>query len=104
MDILRFHLRDRKLSKILLPLIRILKKSEFRKTKDNSYEDEDEDREDELLNQIVEIVDDCIDLVQEIEDEEDEQLFDNTIKTLQSIDKENNTDLTWTYLVNWGFH
>ena len=106
LSIFRFHLRDRKLSKILSPLIRILKKSEFRKTKDKSYEDKD-DGEDDLLKQIVEIVDNCIALEQEIEDEdeeEDDQLFDNTIKTLQSIDKENNTDLTWTYLVNWGFH
>ena len=106
LSIFRFHLRDRKLSKILSPLIRILKKSEFRKTKDKSYEDKD-DGEDDLLKQIVEIVDDCVALEQEIEDEdeeEDDQLFDNTIKTLQSIDKENNTDLTWTYLVNSVFH
>ena len=112
LDIFRFHLMNRKLSKILSPLIRILKKSEIRKTKDKSYEDEDEDDddddddgEDELLEQIVEIVDDCIALEQEIEDEEeDDQLFDNTIKTLQSVDKENNTDLTWTCLVNSVFH
>ena len=86
LDIFRFHLVDRKLSKILSPLIRKLKKSEFRKTKDNSYEDKDDDGEDDLLKQIVEIVDDCIALEQEIEDEEeDDQLFGNTIKTLQSI-------------------
>ena len=99
MSIFRFHVRDRKLSKILSPLIRVLKKGEFRKTKNKSYDDEEDD--------LFEIVDYRIALKQEIEDEDEEendQLFENTIKTLQSIDKENNTDLTWTYLVNSVFH
>ena len=85
LPIFRFHLRDRKLSKILLPLTRILEETEFRKTKDNSYE------EDDLIKETVEFVDNCIAL--EIEDEEENDLiFDNTIKTLQSIDKKNNTE------------
>ena len=80
LPIFRFHLRDRKLSKILLPLTRILEETEFRKTKDNSYE------EDDLIKETVEFVDNCIAL--EIEDEEENDLiFDDTIKTLQSIDK-----------------
>ena len=98
MSIFRFHVRDRKLSKILSPLIRVLKKGEFRKTKNKSYDDGEDD--------LFEIVDYRIALKQEIEDEDEEkdQFFENTIKTLQSIDKENNTDLTWTYLVNSVFH
>ena len=89
LDIFRFHLMDRKLSKILSPLIRILKKSEFRKNKDNSYEDKDDDGgEDELLEQIVEIVDDCIALEQEIEDEEEkDQLIVDTIKPYNQLIK-----------------
>ena len=88
LDIFRFHLMDRKLSKILSPLIRILKKSEFRKTKDNSYEDKDDDGEDDLLNQIVEIVDDCIALEQEIEDEEE----DDCIALKKEIEDEEEND------------
>ena len=102
MAIFKFHLRDRKLSKILLPLTRILEESEFRKTKDIPCE------EDDLFNkETVEFVDNCIALEeQEIEDDEEENdlIFDNTIKTLQSIDKKNNTELTWRYLGNLVFN
>ena len=101
MAIFKFHLRDRKLSKILLPVTRILEESEFRKTKDIPCE------EDDLFNkETVEFVDNCIALEeQEIEDEEENDLiFDNTIKTLQSIDKKNNTELTWRYLGNLVFN
>ena len=83
--IFRFHLRDRKLSKILLPLTRILEETEFRKTKDNSYE------EDDLIKETVEFVDNCIALEIEVEEEND-LIFDDTIKTLQSIDKKKNTE------------
>ena len=98
--LIRFHLRDRKLSKILLPLTRILEESEVRKTKDIPCE------EDDLIKETVEFVDNCIALEeQEIEDEEENDLiFDNTIKTLQSIDKKNNTELTWRYLGNLVFN
>ena len=80
LDIFRFHLMDRKLSKILSPLIRILKKGEFRKTKNNSFDDGEDD--------LFEIVDYRIALKQEIEDEEeDDQLFDNTLEPYNQLIK-----------------
>ena len=86
LSIFRFHLRDKKLSKILSPLIRVLKKGEFRKTKNKSYDDEQDD--------LFEIVDYRIALKQEIEDEdededeeENDQLFDNTIKPYNQLIK-----------------
>ena len=68
--------------------------------------DKDEDEDEDEDNDIDEDEDGDIDGDNDIDkdEEENDQLIDNTIKTLQSIDKENDTDLTWTYLVNSVFH